>query len=48
LLVCDSGARSAALVAQLRKQGLENVFSLKGGLAAWQQENLPVVSDTAD
>jgi rhodanese-related sulfurtransferase len=47
LLVCDSGARSAGVAAQLRKAGTENVFSIKGGLAAWQQENLPVVRDTA-
>jgi rhodanese-related sulfurtransferase len=48
LLVCDSGSRSAEVAAVLRKDGLDNVFSLKGGLAAWQQENLPVVRDSAD
>lgn len=47
LLVCDNGQRSSELVAKLRKGGLENIFSLKGGLAAWQQENLPVVRDGA-
>jgi rhodanese-related sulfurtransferase len=47
LLVCDNGQRSSELVAKLRKGGLENIFSLKGGLAAWQQENLPVVRDSA-
>jgi rhodanese-related sulfurtransferase len=45
VLVCDTGARSAELVAKLRKEGQENIFSIKGGLAAWQQENLPVVRD---
>lgn len=46
LLVCDTGVRSASVAAQLRKRGVENVFSIKGGLAAWQQENLPVVRDS--
>jgi len=46
LLICDNGARSSECAARLRKNGLENVFSLQGGLAAWQQENLPVVSDS--
>ena len=45
LLVCDTGSRSAEAAASLRKEGIENVFSMKGGLAAWQQENLPVVRD---
>lgn len=44
LLVCDSGIKSSTAAASLRTAGLENVFSLKGGIAAWQQENLPVVS----
>jgi len=42
LLVCDSGAKSAKALVVLRKAGHANTFSLKGGLAAWQQENLPV------
>lgn len=44
LLVCDTGTLSGECAAKLRKQGLENVFSLKGGLTSWQQDNLPVVS----
>lgn len=47
LLVCDNGQRSSELAARLRKDGRENIFSLKGGLTAWQQENLPVVRDDA-
>lgn len=46
LLVCDNGSRSASAAAQLRKGGAENVFSIKGGLVAWQQENLPIIRDT--
>lgn len=44
LVVCDSGTSSSRCAAGLRKAGQEQVFSLKGGLAAWRQENLPVVS----
>lgn len=44
ILVCDTGTRSGSLVAKLRKQGFEQVFSLRGGIGAWQRDNLPVVS----
>ena len=44
LLVCDTGARSGGCVAQLRKEGHDNVFSLRGGLEEWRKENLPLVS----
>jgi rhodanese-related sulfurtransferase len=47
LLVCDNGIRSAECAAQLRKEGIDNVFSIKGGVSAWQQDNLPIVSDSA-
>ncbi len=47
LLVCDNGARSSECAAQLRKAGIDNVFSIKGGVSAWQQDNLPIVSDSA-
>jgi rhodanese-related sulfurtransferase len=43
LLVCDNGTQSARCATDLQKSGEENVFALKGGLAAWKQENLPVV-----
>lgn len=46
LLVCDTGSNSGGCAAQLRKQGIDTVFSLKGGLAAWRQENLPLISDS--
>jgi len=45
LLICDTGSKSAEVAAKLRKDGVENVFSITGGLAAWQQENLPVVRE---
>ena len=47
VLVCENGASSAECAARLRKQGIDNVFSLKGGVQAWQQENLPIVSKSS-
>ena len=41
LLVCENGAKSARALAELRKAGFDNSFSLKGGIAGWQQDNLP-------
>ena len=43
LLVCENGSTSGRLAQELRKKGSEQVFSLKGGLAAWQRDNLPVI-----
>ncbi len=43
LTVCDTGMVSSRAAAMLRKAGYEKVFSLKGGLRSWQQENLPLV-----
>lgn len=43
VLYCDSGATTAAALRTLARAGAKEVFSLRGGLAAWKQENLPVV-----
>jgi len=42
IVVCESGNRSDKAVATLRKQGFTQVFSLNGGIGAWQQAGLPV------
>lgn len=42
--VCDSGLSSNKVVASLRKSGFESVYGLKGGMAAWTQAGLPVVT----
>lgn len=42
--VCDAGITSTRAVNQMRKMGFENVFGLKGGMNAWSQAGLPVVS----
>ena len=42
IVVCDTGNRSARAAAALRKKGFEQVFTLGGGIGAWQQAGLPV------
>ena len=42
--VCDSGITSKKAVDALRKSGFDNSFSLAGGMLAWDQAGLPVVS----
>jgi rhodanese-related sulfurtransferase len=43
LAVCADGASAGRAAGLLRKAGYENAFSLKGGLAGWRADNLPVV-----
>lgn len=40
---CESGATSGAAVRELARLGFTKVVNLRGGLAAWRQDNLPVV-----
>lgn len=42
IVVCQAGTRSAKAVAQLKKAGFNEAFSLDGGVAAWQAQGLPV------
>jgi len=42
--VCDAGITSSKAVKTLRKSGFESVYNLKGGMNAWGQAGLPVVS----
>ncbi|NNF51477.1 MAG: rhodanese-like domain-containing protein [Gammaproteobacteria bacterium] len=42
ILCCDTGASSQRAAAVLKKQGFEKLFNLRGGIRAWQQENLPL------
>ena len=39
---CRTGTRSPAVSGMLRKQGFAEAFALRGGIAAWQQANLPL------
>ncbi len=44
ILCCDSGTAGGAAARTLARGGHGGkVFTLRGGLAAWRQENLPVV-----
>ena len=43
LAVCADGSTSGRAAGLLRKAGFENAFSLKGGLAGWRADNLPLV-----
>ena len=45
--VCRSGQASAAAAARLKKAGFEQVYWLDGGIAAWQQADLPLVKGRA-
>ena len=42
-LVCRSGMQSADAAKKLVKAGFPKVFWLDGGIAAWQQADLPLV-----
>jgi sulfur-carrier protein adenylyltransferase/sulfurtransferase len=44
LLYCRSGNRSALAAAQLQELGYEDVASMAGGILAWQDQGLPVIS----
>ena len=39
---CRTGSRAPAVSGALRKQGFAEAFALSGGIAAWQQANLPL------
>ncbi|MCP4470292.1 MAG: rhodanese-like domain-containing protein [Gammaproteobacteria bacterium] len=42
LVYCKTGARTSAACKDLSKNGFEKVYSLNGGLAAWQEAHLPI------
>jgi len=44
LAVCDAGINSTKAVAALRQSGFESAYGLKGGMNAWSQAGLPVVT----
>jgi len=44
VIVCDSGVTSTKAVNTLRKHGIESVYGLKGGMNAWSQAGMPVVT----
>jgi len=42
LVYCKTGARAGVACKDLSKNGFEKVYSLNGGLAAWQEAHLPI------
>ncbi len=42
LVYCRSGSRSLAAVEEMKKQGFENIYMLKGGIIEWLEKKLPV------
>ena len=42
VVLCQTGARSRAAIALLKKAGFVEVVVLAGGINAWQQANMPV------
>ncbi|MBV9302934.1 MAG: sulfurtransferase [Acidobacteriaceae bacterium] len=43
IVICHHGVRSLQVAAWLRQQGLENCFSLAGGIDRWSREIDPTV-----
>ena len=42
LVYCKSGARAGIACKELGKHGFEKIYSLNGGLTAWQEAHLPL------
>ena len=42
IVVCESGQRAQGAAQALVKAGFKQVFILRGGMASWRAENLPV------
>jgi rhodanese-related sulfurtransferase len=42
---CESGITSGSAARKLTELGFKQVFNLRGGLAAWRQDNLPLTRD---
>lgn len=42
VVTCRTGNRSPRAASILRKQGFETLYTLAGGIASWEKENLPI------
>lgn len=42
ILCCTSGARSGSLLNQLKKEGFDKVFNLRGGVIEWEKAGQPL------
>ena len=45
IITCRNGQQAASAGGILRKNGFENVFSLSGGIVAWQGASLPLTKN---
>jgi rhodanese-related sulfurtransferase len=48
IVCCDSGATSGSSAGILKGLGFTKVVNLRGGLSAWKQDNLPLVTASAN
>lgn len=45
VVYCATGTTSATALRELAAGGFDRVYSLKGGIAAWRTDNMPVTQD---
>ena len=45
ITACRSGQQSASALKVLRRHGFDNLYSLGGGILAWESANLPLTKD---
>lgn len=48
IVCCETGIRSMKAVKELKKLGFERVFTLDGGIAAWNKAGLPLTTKKGD
>ena len=48
LVVCAQGQTAQDIANQLKKQGVQHVGILEGGMTSWQKDSLPVVKPKAE
>lgn len=44
VVYCDNGMRASRAVGKLKKAGFSDLYTLAGGLVAWEKANLPTVT----
>lgn len=44
VVYCDTGMRATRAVSKLKKSGFSQLFTLSGGIVAWEKANLPTVT----
>jgi len=46
ILVCQRGQSAPRYASSLRAEGFENLFCLRGGIQSWEEQQLPLVTNT--